>query len=94
MPKIIKSKLVNLIPTKDLPCGCSKMWIRLSFMDAEKLDLPTIKMCLKRHYMPPYFVHDNLGDYYAPKTVCKDGCDGKFIYFCTKCKNIEGIELK
>lgn len=57
-------------------------------IDKNIINLPTIKMCINQHFMPPYFVHDNSGDYYAPKSVCKNECDGKFIYFCTKCKNV------
>ncbi len=82
MPKLKKNIHINY-----LKCGCPKVWMRVSKEDAEKLEIPTIKICENKHFMPPFFVHDSNGDYYAPKTICKDECDGKFIYFCTKCRS-------
>jgi hypothetical protein len=52
------------------------------------LDIPITKICVNNHYMSPFFVHDADGDYYAPKSICKNESDGKYIYFCTKCKNV------
>jgi hypothetical protein len=70
-------------------CGCPKVWIRLTEKDIEYLNISSTKLCINGHYMPVFFVHDDDGDYYAPKTICRKECDGKYIYFCTKCKNIQ-----
>jgi hypothetical protein len=47
------------------------------------------KICAKNHFMTPYFVHDEGGDYFAPKSICNNESDGNYIYFCKKCRNIE-----
>lgn len=88
MPKITKSKL----KVSKMECGCPKKWLRLSDDDIDKLELYKTKKCVNKHFMPVFFVHDEHGDYFAPKFLCNNQCDGKYIYFCTKCKNILDIQ--
>lgn len=84
MSSIIKST----VSTKSIFCGCKKKWIRLPNEIIHMIGIPITKICLNNHYMSPFFVHDVDGDYYAPKSICKNESDGKYIYFCTKCKNV------
>ncbi len=89
MPKVIKKPyIIRYSVLNKMICGCSKKWIRLTYMDAKKLNMTDTKYCINHHYMYPYFVHDDDGDYYAPQSICKKEYSGKYIYFCTKCKNI------
>ena len=69
-------------------CGCENKWIRLPNNIIDMLQMQITKICAKNHFMTPYFVHDEGGDYFAPKSICNNECDGKYIYFCTRCKNI------
>lgn len=71
-----------------LPCGCTKKWLKLPDELSRKLGLKITKLCGNGHYMYPYFVHDEDGDYFAPSDICDDEADGKYLYYCITCKNI------
>lgn len=77
----------DVIIEKNIPCNCGKIWIKLVAKEVEYLDIPSVKSCPKKHFMHPYFVHDDNGDYIALKSICSNESDGKYVYFCTKCRH-------